>query len=123
MLQKQFAEIIDLIKQSRNKALMAVNTELIDLYWNVGEYISRRVANSTWGDGTIDALAEVIEKEHPDLKGFNRKGLYRMKKFYETYAGSKFVSSVLTQIQIPEIQSSEIVTSVMSQLENSNETD
>jgi len=120
MLQKQFAEIISLIRQSRNKALMAVNTELINLYWNVGEYISRRVANSTWGDGTIDELAEVIQKEHPDLKGFNRRGLYRMKQFYETYSRLKFVSSVLTQIQIPDSQSSEIVSTVSTQLDASD---
>jgi len=120
MLQKQFAEIISLIKQVRNNTLMTVNTELINLYWNVGEYISRKVANATWGDGTIDELSELIQNEHPDLKGFNRRGLYRMRQFYETYAQSKFVSSVLTQIQLPEYQPSGIVTSVMSQLETSD---
>lgn len=43
MLQNQFIDILNLIKQSRFKALKAVNTELIDLYWNVGEYISQRL--------------------------------------------------------------------------------
>ena len=102
MLQKQFSEIIFLIKQARNHALIAVNRDLINLYWNVGEYISRKIATSNWGEGTINQLSELIEKEHPDLKGFNRRGLYRMKQFYETYAQSKFVSSPMTQIQLPE---------------------
>ncbi len=120
MLQKQFTEIISLIKQVRNNTLMTVNTELINLYWNVGEYISRKVANATWGDGTIDELSDLIQKEHPDLKGFNRSGLYRMRRFYETYAQSKFVSTVLTQIELPEYQPTGIVSTVMTQLETSD---
>ena len=120
MLQKQFAEIISLIKQVRNNTLMTVNTELINLYWNVGEYISRKVANATWGDGTIDELSDLIQKEHPDLKGFNRSGLYRMRRFYETYAQSKFVSTVLTQIELPESQTTGIVSTVVTQLETSD---
>lgn len=120
MVQKQFAEIIYLIKLARNKALMAVNTELINLYWNVGEYISRQVANSAWGDGTIDELSELIRKEHPDLKGFNRSGLFRMRRFYEIYAQSKFVSTVSTQIELPEVQSTEIVSTVPTQLETTD---
>lgn len=43
MLQNQFIDILNLIKKSRFKALKTVNTELIDLYWNVGEYISQRL--------------------------------------------------------------------------------
>ena len=120
MLQKQFTEIISLIKQVRNNTLMTVNTELINLYWNVGEYISKKIANASWGDGTIDELAEVILNEHPDLKGFNRSGLYRMRRFYETYAGSKFVSTLLTQMKLPEYQSTEIVSTVLTQIETSD---
>ena len=120
MLPKQFAEIISLIKQVRNNTLMTVNTELINLYWNVGEYISRKVANAAWGEGTIDELSEFIQNEHPDLKGFNRSGLYRMRRFYETYANSKFVSTVLTQIELPESQTTGIVSTVMTQLEISD---
>ena len=120
MLQKQFTEIISLIKQVRNNTLMTVNTELINLYWNVGEYISKKIANASWGDGTIDELAKVILNEHPDLKGFNRSGLYRMRRFYETYAGSKFVSTLLTQMKLPEYQSTVIVSTVLTQLETSN---
>ena len=119
-MDKKFAEIISLIKQARNKALLAVNTELINLYWNIGEYINRQVANAAWGDGTINELADLIQKEHPDLKGFTRRGLYRMKQFYETYAHSKFVSTAMTQIQLTDYQSTGIVSSVMSQLETSD---
>ena len=108
MLQKEFAEIIELIKQSRNNALKAVNTELINLYWNVGGYNSKRIANANWGEKTVDELVEFIQKSHPELKGFNRRGLYRMKQFYETYFAASFVSPVMTQTQIADNQDTKL---------------
>ena len=116
MLQKQFAEVILLIKQSRFNAIKAVNTELINLYWNVGAYIHKQLANANWGEKTVDELADFIQKNHPDLKGFDRRGLYRMNQFYETYVSMTFVSTMSTQIQIAEFQETEIVTAVRTQL-------
>jgi hypothetical protein len=116
----QFADIIFLIKQSRAYAIKAVNTELINLYWNVGAYINRQLANASWGEKTVDDLADFIQKNYPELKGFNRRGLYRMKQFYETYVNMVFVSPVVTQIQIDENQKNEIVAPVVRQLSNSD---
>ena len=115
MLQKQFKEIVELIKQSRFNAIKAVNTELINLYWNVGAYIHQQVASAAWGEKTVDELADFIQKQHPELKGFNRRGLYRMKQFYETYAKTQFVSSLMTQIQSAENKENTIVPSPMTQ--------
>lgn len=47
-MNNRFSEIIQLIHQSRAKAFKAVNTALIDLYWEVGEYIHKRVESSEW---------------------------------------------------------------------------
>ena len=116
----QFEDIIQLIKQSRFNAIKAVNTELINLYWNVGAYISKQLSNAGWGEKTVDELADYIQKNYPELKGFNRRGLYRMKQFYETYASMKFVSPVVTQIQTPEYHDNIIVSSTMTQLEISD---
>ncbi len=80
-----FDEIITLIQQARQRALQAVNTELIDLYWRAGEYISRKLASAAWGEGVVDQLARFIAQYHPDLKGFTRRNLFRMRQFYETY--------------------------------------
>ena len=52
-MSQQFFEIVQLIKQSRNNALKAVNTELVNLYWNVGAYISKQLANASWGEKTL----------------------------------------------------------------------
>lgn len=113
-LNKQFSEIVALIKQARGNAIKAVNTELINLYWNVGAYITRQLAQANWGEKTVDALARYIRNNHPELKGFNRRGVYRMKQFYETCSGRPFVSSLMTQIQLTDRESNENVSSAVT---------
>ena len=67
-LNKQFSEIIALIKQARGNAIKAVNIELINLYWNVGAYITHQLAQSTWGEKTVAELARFIQNNHLELK-------------------------------------------------------
>jgi hypothetical protein len=57
-----------------------------------------------WRNKTIDELAAFTQLKHPEIKGFNRRGLYRMKQFFETYSSVEFVSSSMTQIQEPDNQ-------------------
>jgi len=90
--------IIAMIEKAQQNALERVNTELINLYWNVGEYLSNESARSSWGDSFIDSLADNIKKNYPEIKGFNRRGLYRMRQFYETYKDNQNVSPLVTQI-------------------------
>jgi len=96
--QNDFNHIVSMIQAARTRAYAKVNEELIDLYYNVGKFISERVANAEWGTGVVDKLAQFIRENHPDIKGFTRRGLYRMKQFYETYKDSEFVTTLLTQI-------------------------
>ena len=112
----QFLEVVGLIKQARTNAWQSVNAELINCYWQVGEYISRRIANATWGDQSVKDLAKYIEKSHPDLKGYNRRGLYRMKQFYEAYCTSPIVAPVARQLQSSENQINKIVSPLVTQL-------
>jgi len=91
-------KIVTMIEQARQNALQSINAELITLYWNVGEYLSDESSKSQWGDSFIDATANYIQENCPGIKGFNRRGLYRMRQFYETYSGNEFVSALLTQI-------------------------
>ena len=67
------------------------------LYFNVGKHLSENSAEYSFGDKYIDEIAEFIVDNHPGNKGFNRRGLYRMKQFYETYKDDEFVSALLTQ--------------------------
>lgn len=86
-MDNRFADIIHLIKQSRTNAIRAVNAELINLYWNIGEYISKKTEQSEWGDSVVTELAKFIQTNEPEIKGFSDKNLWRMKQFYETYKG------------------------------------
>lgn len=95
---KQFVEVARMIHSARYNAIKNVNAELVQLYWNIGEYISKKIASAEWGDAIVDRLAEYIQENHPEFKGFTRRGLYRMRQFYETYREKQFVSAVLTQI-------------------------
>lgn len=97
-LSKNFINIVDLIQEARENAIRKVNEELILLYWNVGKYISEQLESQMWGSSYVDELASFISKNCPEVKGFNRRGLYRMKQFYETYKDNEFVSTLLTQI-------------------------
>ncbi len=94
----QFDEIIAIIEKAKARAIKAVNAELIQLYWNVGEYLSNLCAASNFGDKVIDEVAAYIAKSNQSLKGFNRRGLYRMRQFYETYKDDGFVTPLVTQI-------------------------
>lgn len=93
-----FDQVISIIEESRSRALRAVNAELIQMYWNVGEYLSDLCANAAFGDKVIDEVASYIAGSGTNIKGFNRRGLYRMKQFYETYKGDEFVTPLVTQI-------------------------
>ena len=90
--------LIQIITQSRQNALKKVNEELIYMYWKVGEYLNAESNKASFGDAYIDSVAEEIQKAFPGIKGFNRRGLYRMKKFYETYKDDEFVTTLLSQI-------------------------
>ena len=97
-LDNQFAEVARMIQEARYNAIKSVNAELVKLYWSIGEYISKKVSSSEWGDAVVDRLADYIQTRHSEFKGFTRRGLYRMKQFYETYRRNKIVSPVVTQI-------------------------
>lgn len=93
-----FNEIINMIETRRNNAYKKVNEELIALYWDFGKYISEKVNDSNWGDKIVDKLEDFMKREYPTMKGFNKRGIYRMKQFYETYKDFPIVSPLVTQI-------------------------
>ena len=97
-LDNTFSEIAQIIKETRDNAYRKVNEELILMYQKVGKFLSEKSETATYGESYIDSLSEYIRQLFPGIKGFNRRGLYRMKQFYETYAGNEKVSALLTQL-------------------------
>lgn len=116
-MDNRFAEIVSLIRSAQASAYRAVNKELINLYWNVGYYIALKVNAAQWGDKTVDELAKFIQMQHPELKGFNRRGLYRMRQFFETYKDAEIVSSTRTQLHSDENDKDIIVSSTGTQFQ------
>lgn len=95
---EQFKKIIDIIESAKERAYRKVNEELILMYRDIGEYISRESKNAEYGDAFVKRLAEFFADNYPEFKGFNRRGLYRMKQFYEMYKDEEKVSPLVTQL-------------------------
>ena len=98
MKKENYLEIVDIIKSARERAYSKVNEELILMYYQIGNYISEKTQNSSYGDSYVQGLADFFVKEYPELKGFTRRGLYRMKQFYELYKDDEKMSTLLTQL-------------------------
>jgi len=93
-----FGEVVSLIQSARAKAFQAVNTALIDLYWQIGSYISHKLESAEWGDGVVDQLADYIVRTQPGLRGFTRRNLFRMRQFYVTYRSDEKIVSLVRQL-------------------------
>lgn len=93
-----FAEIASIIREAHDNVYRKINEELILMYQRVGKFLSEKSNEANYGDGYIDSLSNYIQRQFPGIRGFNRRGLYRMKQFYETYSGNEKVSSLLTQL-------------------------
>jgi predicted nuclease of restriction endonuclease-like (RecB) superfamily len=96
--QSDFNEITQLIAAAKQRAVQAVNVSLIDLYWQVGQTISRKIVQAEWGDGVVAQLAEHLARTQPGLRGFTSRNLFRMRQFYEAYRDEKLVTALLTQL-------------------------
>lgn len=95
---KDFDEIVELIETARQKSYQAVNTILIDLYWQVGAYISRKLGAAEWGDDAVGQLANHLASTQPGLKGFTRSNLFRMRQLFEVYHEDKIVAPLVRQL-------------------------
>ncbi|MEX2120794.1 MAG: PDDEXK nuclease domain-containing protein [Pirellulales bacterium] len=96
--QADFDEIVRLIDAARSRALGAVNTALIELYWTIGEQISQRVSADGWGKGTVEALAEHIQTRQPNARGFSAQNLWRMRQFFDTYHAQPKLSPLVREL-------------------------
>ncbi|AZL72209.1 PDDEXK nuclease domain-containing protein [Pseudomonas oryziphila] len=94
----RFDEVLSLIQSARQRAVQAVNTQLIELYWQVGAYISRKLERAEWGDGVVNQLADHLLLTQPGLRGFTRANLFRMRQFYEVYRGDEIVAPLVRQL-------------------------
>jgi predicted nuclease of restriction endonuclease-like (RecB) superfamily len=97
-LEASFAEVVGLIEQARQRAYKAVNTEVVGLYWQIGEYISGKLAAAEWGEGVVDKLAQHLARVMPGRRGFSVQNLWRMRQLFDTYRGDKKLSPLVRDL-------------------------
>ena len=122
-LEKQFEYINILIEQHRSSAIAKVNTEALLTNWEVGQYISQQLKSARWGAKVVSDLADYLKRMNPKRRGFGKRHLYNMVKFYDTYSTEEFNSlgmrlrlDEFVQLPIAQIEESGIVQSLPAQL-------
>ncbi|MEM9806485.1 MAG: PDDEXK nuclease domain-containing protein [Cyanobacteria bacterium P01_D01_bin.56] len=86
------------IQSAQVKAALAVNQELILLYWQIGREILDRQQQEGWGTKVIDRLAKDLKRDFPDMTGFSARNLKYMRAFADAYPDAQLVKQVLSQI-------------------------
>jgi predicted nuclease of restriction endonuclease-like (RecB) superfamily len=76
------ADMKRLIADSRHRALATVNRELVCLYWHIGRVIVQQQETANWGDAVVEQLATNLQLAFPDMKGFSRDNVFRMRQFF-----------------------------------------
>jgi len=93
-----FNSILTLIKTAKDRILKTVNTEIIDLYWQIGKEVSEKAQNGGWGKSVVEELSNHITANFGDMRGFSPQNIWRMKQFYETYKDSQILSTLLREL-------------------------
>jgi predicted nuclease of restriction endonuclease-like (RecB) superfamily len=91
-------ELKQRIHTAQQRATLAVNRELVGLYWSIGSEILARQAEQGWGAKVIDRLAHDLRTAFPEMKGFSPRNLKYMRAFAEAWTDAEFVQGVLAQL-------------------------
>lgn len=91
-------EIKKKVKSSQLKAAVAVNKELIQLYWEIGSTIIKKQKNAEWGSKVIENLAKDLRLSFPDIKGFSLRNIQFMVQFSREYTDIEIVKQLVSQI-------------------------
>ena len=83
------------IRSSQQRAILAVNRELVLLYWQIGQDILQRQTEQGWGAKVIDRLSKDLSAEFPEIKGFSTRNLKYMRKFAEAWQDKQIVQQAV----------------------------
>lgn len=98
ILDVNFNHIIEMIEQRKNNAYRKVNEELILLYFDIGKYLCDLMDNSGYGDKITTKAVEFMKNNYPNVRGFNKRNVERMVKFYKTYKDDDFALDLIVQL-------------------------
>ena len=91
-------ELKERIRGAQVRAVLAINRELVLLYWQIGRDILTRQQQQGWGAKVIDRLATDLRSSFPEMKGFSPRNLKYMRAFAEAYSDEQFVQQVVARI-------------------------
>ena len=95
------ADVKGRIQAAQTRAVLAVNAELVRLYWDIGQLIAERQQRQGWGSSVIPKLAAELKNDLPDLKGFSERNIGRMIAFYREYSDpSAILPAPLTTVRL-----------------------
>ncbi len=91
------------IQKAQLKTAISINTELLDLYWELGSSISNKIKEANWGTSIVEELSKSLKSDFPTQKGFSRSNLFSMKKWVEFYSSESQETKKFQQLvgQIP----------------------
>ena len=92
------ADLKSRIHNAQQRATLAVNRELVQLYWQIGNDILTRQAQQGWGAKVIERLAQDLRAAFPDMKGFSPRNLKYMRAFAEAWPDAEFVQQAAAQL-------------------------
>ena len=95
---RDFDEVAQMIAAAKQRTYSAVNSMLVELYWQVGAYIHNKLESAAWGEGVVEHLAEYLKTTQPGLRGFTRPNLFRMRQFYAAYRDDEKVAPLVRQL-------------------------
>jgi predicted nuclease of restriction endonuclease-like (RecB) superfamily len=96
---KWISELKAKIHSARNKLAFSINSQILELYWEIGKEMAEKQQNSDWGSGFIEQTATELKHEFPEMKGFSRRNLYAILQWYKFYSSKyQFVPHGVAQI-------------------------
>lgn len=91
-------EVKQRILSAQYEALKAVNREMINLYWDIGQIIVTQQKNAGWGKSVVEQLAKDLQSDFPGISGFSTRNIWRMRDFYLTYQSQEFLPPLVAEI-------------------------
>jgi predicted nuclease of restriction endonuclease-like (RecB) superfamily len=116
--QQWLATLKEKIRNSQLKAALKVNTEMLELYWEVGKELTEKQEQSNWGDKIITQLAKDLSSEFPGVKGFSATNLKYIRKWFQFYSsiGQQAVDQLkITDGKLPKTKSQRAVDQIVQQ--------
>ena len=94
-----FEQLKTKIRSAQLKAAVAVNSQLLQLYWDIGRSIVTKQEQAKWGDAILDQLSLDLKLSFPEISGFSRRNLYAIRQWYLFYSQQfEFVPQPVAQI-------------------------